>query len=449
MRSRTPTVLIAATIALVALTTSACGADPDTVAPPAESTSAGSGSTTAPAATELIDAAGIEACADVPEITTDVIGGTAASGNPDEAFMSAVVEYGRAHPDEFGGLWIDRDAFGTVVIAFTDDLDTRRAELADLVPDGTPYDVVQVAYAEERLVDAVPGVYGALGEAGVAIDGAGVDVRRNRIFLDSSQPVGDDDRERLVEIVTTANVGVDAVCLNAPDSTDLVEPVDPDAELDVIPDADELTAQGLLAECNGTTFPLAALADPTPIEAADDGLRAVLDGWLTDDEGSSWPQTGWVLLYDDGETAQFVTVDDDGVSFVGAEMGANGWIWSGASSSGPCDVRASLPDGLGSVEWELDPAFPAPDADATEIHLLATERACASATPMGDRLLGPDVVETETAVLVAFAAIPLTGDQNCPGNPSTPVTITLDAPLADRDLVDGMVVGPIDELLAD
>lgn len=441
MRSRTRSALVRTSFTTTALVLAACGADPQVAAPP-EATGP-----TISADDDGVDP--IEACADVPEITTDVIGDTAASGNPDEAFMTAVVEYGQAHPDQFGGLWIDRDAFGTVVIAFTDDLDTRRAELAELVPAGTPYDVVQVVHAEERLVDALPGVYGALGEAGVPIDGAGVDVQRNRIFLDSSQPISDGDRQRLVEIVTTSNVGVDAICLNAPDASDLVDPVDPGADLDVIPDADTLTADGVLAECNGTTFPLAALADPTPIDAVDDGLRAVLDGWLANDEGASWPQTGWVLLYDDGETAQFAAVSDEGVSFVGAEMGANGWIWSGASGSGLCDVRTSLPDGLGLVEWELDPAFPVPDADATEIHVLATERACTSATPMGDRLLGPDVVETDAAVLVTFAAIPLTGDQDCPGNPSTPVTITLDASLGDRDLVDGMVVGRIDELLTD
>ena len=42
-----------------------------------------------------------------------------------------------------------------------------------------------------------------------------------------------------------------------------------------------------------------------------------------------------------------------------------------------------------------------------------------------------------------FAAIPLTGEQTCPGNPSAPVTISLSAPLGDRVLLDGLVVGPL------
>lgn len=55
---------------------------------------------------------------------------------------------------------------------------------------------------------------------------------------------------------------------------------------------------------------------------------------------------------------------------------------------------------------------------------------------MGDALRGPEVLETETEVVIAFAVVPVVGDANCPGNPSTPVTVSLDAPLGDRTLRD-------------
>ena len=65
---------------------------------------------------------------------------------------------------------------------------------------------------------------------------------------------------------------------------------------------------------------------------------------------------------------------------------------------------------------------------------------------MGERLLGPQVVETGDDVRIVFAAIPLVGGQNCPGNPPTAVTITLERPLGDRVLIDGLFIGPLSEL---
>jgi hypothetical protein len=59
---------------------------------------------------------------------------------------------------------------------------------------------------------------------------------------------------------------------------------------------------------------------------------------------------------------------------------------------------------------------------------------------MGDRLLGPQVIETHSEVLIAFAAIPRTGSQECPSNLVEDVTLTLSAPLGDRHIRDGLVV---------
>ncbi len=173
----------------------------------------------------------------------------------------------------------------------------------------------------------------------------------------------------------------------------------------------------------------------------------MLDDWLANREGQNWPQDGWSLLYENDERASFIHVSDDGVSFIGAEMGANGWIWAGASGAGLCDVRLKLPDGLGAVEWELDPDAPTPDASSTEIRVLATERGCAGGQEMGDRLLGPHVVETDGAVRIAFAGIPQPGAQRCPGNPAAPVVVELDAPLGERGIRDGLTIGSITFLL--
>lgn len=66
---------------------------------------------------------------------------------------------------------------------------------------------------------------------------------------------------------------------------------------------------------------------------------------------------------------------------------------------------------------------------------------------LAERLLDPQVVETDTAVLITFAAIAQRDDQECPGNPSTEVIVELDAPLGDRVIRDGLLVGPITDLV--
>ncbi len=110
--------------------------------------------------------------------------------------------------------------------------------------------------------------------------------------------------------------------------------------------------------------------------------------------------------------------------------------------SGPLTIVAApgeaptYPPGLDVVTWQLDPAFPPPTTADTEIHVLATERGCASGREMGDALRGPQVLETETEVIIVFAVEPVVGGANCQGNPSTPVTVELSQPIGDRQLVD-------------
>lgn len=75
-----------------------------------------------------------------------------------------------------------------------------------------------------------------------------------------------------------------------------------------------------------------------------------------------------------------------------------------------------------------------PDPDSTEITLLLQERECADGIEMGDRLLGPDVFESDQEVLIAAGVAIQIANQACPGNPFTEVTIRLDSPLGDREI---------------
>lgn len=440
--------------------------------PPADATDSAPPTTGPPATTNEPSASpvdGLAPCSQVPMIVSDVIGSE--TGNPDDVFMGALQTYAAEQGDRFAGLWIDRDAGGTLVLAFTDDPEPHRAALAarrpsaDDIPAVEPppeitddrplgewdvtFDVVQVEHGEAELITASEEAYAAFRETGVSSGGIGVDVQRNRVVVYAGSPVTPADVDEAEQALAQAGVPFDLVCLDAEIVDELPEPIEPGTPLDVImlPDDTGSYPPDTPVECGGISFPLGALDALTPLENVDPDLVAVLDGWIGTEEGGSWPQDGWQLLTDDGERAEFIRIGPDGVASVSAEMGVNGWIWSGAGGGGPCDVRRVLPDGLGEVEWALDPAFPAPGADATELRVLATERACASASELGDRLLGPDVVETADAVYLAFAAIPLTGDQECPGNPPSPVTVQLADPLGDRELIDGLHVAPLSELI--
>ena len=124
------------------------------------------------------------------------------------------------------------------------------------------------------------------------------------------------------------------------------------------------------------------------------------------------------------------------------ELTGNEWRWAGAQGGGPCPLQASLPEGLNTVQWRVDPAAQTPTPASTTIELLVTERECASGQAMGDRLLGPEIIATQTAILIVFAAEPPPGDyQTCQGNPEQTIVIELPEPLGDRVLSDGLAVG--------
>ncbi|WP_419842221.1 hypothetical protein [Candidatus Poriferisodalis sp.] len=131
------------------------------------------------------------------------------------------------------------------------------------------------------------------------------------------------------------------------------------------------------------------------------------------------------------------TVADTGASAVDTEC----W-WGGYGLSATrCENRVVLPPGLGHVAVHLDPSA-LPDPAATTIQLLVAEAGCTSGREMGDALRGPQVVETDEAVLVAFAVVPYYGLATCPSSPDTHATVELAQPLGDRALLHGVMVPP-------
>ncbi len=455
--------------AVFALLTVACGADdPETVE--AESTTeppsngsespATAGAVPAESKTTLDpEARRLDLCEDVPRPTTNVIGTTPGGTNVDPIFKAVIRAYTEEHLDTFGGVWTDRDAGGTFVVAFTDDPEPHRATLAQRSPspddqvgvtprptitDGRPigewdqtFDVVQVDHTEAELLAARDTVHSAV-QAIHADVSSGVKQDLNRVTIYLPEPTEAD----LIELYDV--VPADMVCVEGPLVSADRKVWQPGDELDIIPERD---SAGVVigdpeVSCIGPVAPLSAFGDAAAIgEAGIEGLQDALDRFLSGEEGQFWPSDGWLVLTVDDESVTLMLDPALGTSFMSFERTRAGWSWAGANSPNGCELRVMLPEGLGEVEWELG-RDPLPDD--TELRLLATEQACNSGQPMGDRLLGPEVVETDTEILIAFAAIAKPGEATCPDNPSAGVTVTLDRPVGDREINDGLVV---DELL--
>ena len=119
----------------------------------------------------------------------------------------------------------------------------------------------------------------------------------------------------------------------------------------------------------------------------------------------------------------------------------------GATDS-PTDAAAvspsgtsSRPDGFGVATFTLDPDNP-PAPDSATLHLLATERACASGQAPVDRQVLPAVVESANVVTITVLVEEPVGAQTCQSNPPFPVTVQLDAPLGDRAIRDAALDPP-------
>ncbi len=434
------------------LLAAACGRDPDPSA-------GGEGTADRLQAPSTSLAPGLQWCDELTPLTGDVIGNLPGGGNVDPIFLGAVQTYANEHRDTFAGLWIDRDAGGTLVVAFTDDPGLHRAELAarrptasdDVGMDPRPsivddrpigqwdqaFDVVRATFTEAELQAAQEQVAELFDDPDAGLESTGIGTTINRVTISLLEPT----EERVAAL--SARVPTDRVCVGgealSPDR-DEFRPGDP-LEVIIVPGGDGTLPADTVVYCGGHDFPLSALDTAVPVaEYGDPQLIVELDAFLNGPEGRYWPQDRWHVLTESDDQLTAVSADADGAAFITFEATRIGWSWSGASGSGKCRPRVTLPDGLGEVRWRLDPAFDRPTPESTEIHVLVTEQACVGGQAMGDRLLGPQVVETDSTVLVAFAAINPPGAHTCPGNPSTPVTVPLPSPLGDRQLRDGLVV---------
>ena len=198
----------------------------------------------------------------------------------------------------------------------------------------------------------------------------------------------------------------------------------------------------LLVTCPyGQSFPVGALKEIVPVAWSDSGLSAAMAQIVSSSEAQHWPEEykdGWLVLHQDADSALLVN-PVEGLGFVNFEKVGDTWSWIGAQfAGGPCPLMFGVPDGLNAVQWRLDPAAQTPGRDDTTVAVLIQERECVSGIEIGDRLIGPQVVTTDTKMFIEFAATPPDAALvNCQGNPETPYLVHLSEPLGDRELMEG------------
>lgn len=230
----------------------------------------------------------------------------------------------------------------------------------------------------------------------------------------------------------------------------VAEDTERDRRMIVLPDSSGRMPSDVELGCpNGPTFPASALDEIRPLAGAGlDEVETAIRDFLDTGEGAYWPQDDWQILHQTDDSVLLMhhggladASSENTFAFQTVERVDGGWKWSGASTGASCPLRTTIPAGLNTVEWRVDPAADPLTPDSTRVELLVTERECVSGRAMGDRLLGPEVVATDNAVFIAFAAEPPPGDtQDCPGNPEQPVVVELAEPLGNRVVSDGLAV---------
>jgi len=378
---------------------------------------------------ELEPPGGLVRCEDVPRLESSVKGNLGAGLNVDDDVMGVVLAYRQEHPESHGGLWIDRENGGAIVLAVTSDAEAHRQEIQDRLS-GTDavIDVVQVEFPIQDLSE----IQGRLGQymgPEFGLLSTAISESLNRVSLDFFDPP-EGTLKMIAELVDPA-----AVCANV-----TISPEPPSGSLALIPD---LSAEDPLVTCSGVP-PVAysALSNPVPIGEIDHPSAAALRTLLPESGAWELPDGDWHAIHIGADSATFAVSTPAGFGTARFERTPrDNWIIAGSGIGRPCEPVVALPDGLGRVAIRLDPDSP-PAPDDTSVHLLVTEVGCASGREIGDALLGPQVIETGEAVLVAFAAISPVGPANCPGNPSTPVTVHLSQPLGRRTLNDGLHIPP-------
>lgn len=160
-------------------------------------------------------------------------------------------------------------------------------------------------------------------------------------------------------------------------------------------------------------------------------------------QGGNVDDAEWFVLGGDEKQILVATGpwDADGpgesAQTVGLTKTSDGWK---ADSWGDCNLRLVAPTGLTWAQVRAEKVT-AP-AKATTLTVFVSEIECTTARDPDPYLQEPVVMQTAATVTVYWTSTPPVGDQGCPGNPEVERVIELDAPLGQRELLDGSTWPP-------
>ena len=398
---------------------------------------------------------GLARCEDIPELRSQLEGKLSGRQNPDHIVGGVLATYAMEHPDTFGGRWIDRASGGVLVLGFTDDPEPHRAAILERRPTADDYpvvdppppitddrplgerddvviDVVQVRFSEAEVEVMRDRMWRSISRedwSSFGLDGTGYDITRQRVSLYLVNPP-----EGALGEIAARVPDPSAVCVEVTRT-----PQPPEGPLAVIPDLD---VEDPLVSCPGTPpVRYSQMIDPPSIDDVDHPAVDVLRAELRDPGDEPLPRGRWVVISIDSDRATFAALSEGGFGSAVIERRGDRWIFTGWGSGRPCEPTIPLPAGLARVEVSLD-ANSMPGPGDTTVDVLVTEQGCASGREMGEALRGPQVIETDEAVVVAFAVVPVAGMATCPGNPSTAATVELSEPLGERWIYDGLYFPP-------
>ena len=387
------------------------------------SPSAVAAETTPPAPTPTNPACFDPAAPSEPVVFTNPDGRPAADPFDDRPYIPAAREL-----PTFAGIWVNQFR-GQVHIALTCDIEGAIAMIGALVPSDVElhFQLVQYTYAElEAIRDRMFAERESLIAEGIYLSCGGVGERTNRVSI-CIDPLND---ATVAEMRRRYGDPIDFEHAPMPEPEPSSWPTEPDVLVAVVRAAD---AEPMLT-CGGPPFPASLFEDPAAPGVPDDMVAdviAVARFWRT--EFPDLDRLEWRLAHRDAESAAFLAQRGESWIYLGLMRDEEGWAPAGVGDCTPTPVIGEL----GPAHWFLDPAHPAPGPEATELHILVTERECASGRPAFGRIAAPVVVYAPKSLTMVVSVRPLGGGQGCPSNPPTPATVILPEPLGDRTLLDG------------
>jgi hypothetical protein len=346
----------------------------------------------------------------------------------DENDLTKLLEHARGLSN-FAGVWVAQNQTDFHV-AVVGDLQAAADKLRPFVSANMTLYLhpAEFTYAElKKVADKIADDWNELSTLGVQVSSVSVDERANRVAVGIDpvdETVSAELAERYGSVLALEYVPVGHV----PVAT---WPVEPETLIAVEGDA---TSQ--LISCGGPDgFPAAVVDDPNFPDAPPGPQRDALEAAMG--RGDEFALNGtehWRLASQSADTVLFVTHTDYGWIYASVHFEDGEW---GLSGSGDCHPMAAPSGGYGAASWAPDPAFAAPTADSTELHILVWEFSCASGSPATGRLSQPIVSYGADSFVMTIGVTPVGGVATCIGAPGTPATVVLPTPLGERSLLDG------------